>query len=101
MSFLEKNSNNSFLLKIQVKTNARKQKIINDGNFLTIWLKSKPIQNKANKELIDILKKVLKIPANKIKIILGLKSKEKIVKIYDVADFNKDKIINILINTRI
>ena len=50
MKFLEKISDTSYFVKLNVKTDSKKQKIIKDDDFLTIFLKSKPIQNKANKE---------------------------------------------------
>ena len=59
---------------------------MNNEDFLTISLCSKPIQNKANKELLNLIKKKLKISSSKIQIISGTKSSNKTIKI-DLAEF--------------
>jgi uncharacterized protein YggU (UPF0235/DUF167 family) len=51
-----------------------------DGT-LKVWLKSEPIESKANKELINIIAKYYSVKKNEIKIICGLTSKNKILKI--------------------
>jgi len=51
----------------------------NDGETLLIDVKNKPEKNKANKEIIKMLKKFFK---NEVKIISGLKQKNKIIEIY-------------------
>jgi uncharacterized protein YggU (UPF0235/DUF167 family) len=79
MKFLEKISDNNYLIHLTVRTNSKRQKIINNIENLIIYLNSKPIQNKANKELIDLLKRKLKISSNQIRIISGLKSKDKLI----------------------
>ncbi len=79
MSYFEKKSEKKYLIKLYIKPNSKNQKIVDDGEFLTIFLNSKPIQNKANKELINFLKKKLEISSNKIQIISGLKSSNKII----------------------
>jgi len=43
-----------------------------------VWLKEKPVDNKANVKLLKILKKHFK---RKVKIIKGLKSKNKVIEI--------------------
>lgn len=70
------------LINIGVKTRAKKQIItkIDDNNW-RISLKSEPIENKANIELIKVIAETLSIPKSNIKIIKGLTSKKKIVKI--------------------
>ena len=75
---LSKKSEKVFLLRVHVKPNSKMQRIIKDDEFLTISLKSKPIQNRANKELLKLLKLKLKREnLNKIQIISGLKSTNK------------------------
>ena len=81
MKFLEKISDTSYLLRLSVKTDSKKQEIVNNDNFLTIFLKSKPIQNKANKELLNLIKTRLKISIDQIQIISGLKSHNKLIKL--------------------
>ncbi|MFW9819843.1 MAG: DUF167 family protein [Candidatus Thorarchaeota archaeon] len=81
MKFIEKFSDNKFILKLNVKTNCKTQKVMVNDDFLTILLKSKPIQNKANKELLNLLKKRLNVSSSQIQMISGSKSSEKIIKL--------------------
>ena len=93
MKFLEQRSNNNFVLRLNVKTNSRSQKIINNGDVLTIFLKSKPVQNKANKELIALIGKKLNLSSNQIQIISGSKSKDKLIKITFLRNIEEEEII--------
>ncbi len=93
MKFLEQRSNNNFILRLNVKTNSRSQKIINNGDVLTIFLKSKPVQNKANKELIALIGKKLNLSSNQIQIISGSKSKDKLIKITFLRNIEEEEII--------
>ncbi|MFX1257141.1 MAG: DUF167 domain-containing protein, partial [Promethearchaeota archaeon] len=68
MGFLREDSKNCFLLQVYVNPNSKKQDIIDNGDYLTILIRSKPIQNKANKELLNFLKKKFKISSNQIQI---------------------------------
>ena len=67
------------ILKIKVKPNSEKQEIekIDEENY-KISLKSKPENNKANIELIKLLKKHF---GKDIKIIKGLRNRNKIVEV--------------------
>jgi len=72
MDFLELKPNNVYLLRIRVKTNSKKQEILQCSEIdscLTIKLHSKPVHNKANKELLNLLKKKLKISSDQVQII--------------------------------
>jgi len=70
------------IIEIKVKPGSGKQEIkrISDKEYL-IWLKKPAENNKANLELIKLLKKYFsnKYGIKNIKIIKGLKSKNKIV----------------------
>jgi len=67
------------IINIKVKTSSNKQEIkkISNNNY-TALLKNPAQDNKANLELLKILKKHFK---KDIKIIKGLKSKNKVIKI--------------------
>ena len=68
------------ILKVIVKTNARKTGIIGQINGLVkIAVKAPAEMGKANQELIKFLSKLLK---KNVEIISGLTSKQKILKIY-------------------
>jgi len=60
MNFLKKHSDTNYIIRLHVKPNSKNQKVKDTGEFLTISLCSKPIQNKANKELINLLIKKLR-----------------------------------------
>ena len=91
----------SFLLKINVKTNSKEKKIVynqNTDSWITIYLISKPIKNKANKELIRLLSKKLNVSTNQIQIITGLKNENKTIRIKFYEDISKLKLLKKLEN---
>lgn len=66
-------------IKVFVKTNSKKQKIQKTGeDTYNIYLKSLPIENKANIELIKLLKKQFK---KEVKIISGKTNNKKIIEV--------------------
>jgi len=93
MNFLEKHSDTIYTIRLNVKTNSKNQNIVNNGDFLTIFLHSKPIQNKANKELLNLVKRKLKISLNQIQIISGLKTQNKIIKITFLEKIEEKELI--------
>jgi len=98
MSVIKKKSDNSYILYLNVKPNSNKQEILNNGNNITIKLRSKPIQNKANKELLTLLKKKFNISTKQIQIISGLKSLDKSIMIQFSYDIDKNEILNKLLS---
>ena len=67
---------------IKVKPNSQQQKIIEEADgSLSISLKSPPVDGKANEELIKLLAKKFFIPKSRIRIKLGLSSRQKLVTI--------------------
>jgi len=67
---------------VKVKPNSREQKIIHqtDGS-LNVYLKSPPVDGKANEELIKLLAIEFNVPKSSITIKLGLSSKQKLIEI--------------------
>jgi uncharacterized protein (TIGR00251 family) len=98
MNFLKKPSDLMYLLRVKVKPNSKNQKIVNNGDSLTISLNSKPVQNKANKELINLIKKKLKLSSNQIQIISGLKTTEKLIRITFFEKIEEEELIRLLID---
>jgi uncharacterized protein (TIGR00251 family) len=90
--YLEKQSGNSFLLQIHVKPNSKKQDIIIDGDTLTIKVQAKALQNKANKELLNLLKTKLHISSNQLNIASGVKSKDKVIQISFLTEINEEEV---------
>lgn len=67
---------------VKVKPNARKQQLIQESDgSLTVYLKSLPVDGKANAELIQVLSKAFEVPKSAITIKLGLTSRQKLVEI--------------------
>ena len=98
---MENKSERTILLKIRVRTNSKVQKISynqSTDSWISINLTSKPIKNKANKELIKILSKKLNIAAHQIQIIAGLKNVNKTIQIRFNEDISRLKILEKLIN---
>jgi uncharacterized protein (TIGR00251 family) len=67
------------IIHVKVKPNSSRNKIekISDDSY-EVWIKEKPIENRANVALEKFLKKYFN---KSVKIIKGLKSREKIVEI--------------------
>jgi uncharacterized protein (TIGR00251 family) len=98
MSFLKDINNFTYLININVKPNSKSQKITDDGKFLKIQIQSKAVKNKANIELINMLKKQLKITSNQIKIISGVRSTNKIIQINYYEKVEYKTVINRLLH---
>lgn len=66
-------------ISINIKTGAKNAKIekINENEF-KISVKARPIENKANLEIIKILADYFNVPKSNVKITSGLSSKRKI-----------------------
>ena len=70
------------IINVRVKPNSSKQEVkkIEERGYI-VSLKKPAEDNKANIELLNLLKKHFKVPVKNIKIIKGLKSRNKIVDI--------------------
>jgi len=72
------------LIKVKVKSNAKKEEIKKiEENFYEVRTTAVPEKGKANKKVIEIISKYLKIPKSRIRILRGETSKEKLIKIDD------------------
>lgn len=98
MSFLKEVNKFTYQLNINAKPHSKNQKIIDGGEFLTIQIRSKAVKNKANIELINLLKKKLKINSIQIKIVSGLRSTNKIVQINFIEKVEYKLLINRLLH---
>ncbi len=68
-------------IQVVVKAGSSKNNISKEGDIYTIRLRSKPIKNSANIELINLLSKYFGISNTSIKILRGLKSKTILIEI--------------------
>jgi uncharacterized protein len=70
------------LLQIKVKPNSKQPRIEEAaGSGLTVYLKSPPVEGKANEELIARLAERYGVPKSRVRIKSGLSSRSKLVEI--------------------
>ena len=69
------------LLNIRVQPNARQNKIVKEGDRYKVYLTAPPVEGKANQALIEFLAEYFQVKRSLVKIIKGLKSRDKIVEI--------------------
>ena len=70
---------NGLIIRLKIVPNSSKNEIILEDEFIKVKVTAQPIENKANKALIEFLSKQFKIPKTKIQILKGETSKEKTV----------------------
>ena len=68
-------------LKIRVIPKAKQNKVTKEKERLKVYLTSPPIEGRANKALIEVLADHYNVKKRQIKIIKGLKSRDKVVEI--------------------
>ena len=81
MPNIKKITDNIFNISLTVKPGSKQRKIFQDNEKLIVSLKSHPTKNKANKELINLIKKTLDVPNLDISIISGSKKKDKTIQL--------------------
>lgn len=72
-----KQTDNGILISFKISPNASKNEIIKTDEGIKIKITAQPIDNKANKALVEYLSKQFKIPKTSIEIVKGHTSKEK------------------------
>jgi len=65
------------IVRIKIVPNASKNELVQTPDGLKVRITAQPIENKANKALIDFFSKNLKLPKTGIRIIKGELNKEK------------------------
>ena len=81
------------IIKIKIVPNSSKNDIILEEGFIKVKITAQPIENKANKALIEYLSKQFKIPKTNIEIIKGETSKEKTLLLKTQDENKKAEII--------
>ena len=69
------------IINIKVVPNSKEDKIILENNIYKVKLKAKPIENKANLYLIELLADYFNTKKSNIKIKKGLTSRNKLIEI--------------------
>ncbi|MHA1670473.1 MAG: DUF167 domain-containing protein [Promethearchaeota archaeon] len=100
MNFIEMRSEFVYIINIKIKPNSKRQNIdkpsSNDEQIL-ISIRSEAKQNKANIELLNLLKKKLKVSVNQLQIISGRKNPNKRIKVTLSKSHQKEEILNKLL----
>lgn len=83
------NTDKGLIVRLKIVPNSSRNEIVQEGDFLKVKIAAQPIENKANKALIEFLAKKLKIPKSNIHIIKGELSKEKtlLIQWFDTENF--------------
>ena len=88
-----KEVNDGLIIKIKIIPNSSKNDIIIEDEFIKVKVTAQPVENKANKALIEFLSKQLKIPKTCVEIVKGETSKEKTVLLKVTESGKKSDII--------
>ena len=82
------------IIKLKIIPNSSKNDIILEDGFVKVKVTAQPIENKANKALIEFLSKSFKVQKSNIEILKGETSKDKTI-LMKIADKKKrDEIIS-------
>ncbi|MFW6147014.1 MAG: DUF167 domain-containing protein [Thermodesulfobacteriota bacterium] len=77
---------NDLVLTITVLPRSSAAKIMGfKGDALKVKVKSAPVDGSANRDLIDMLSRHLKVPKKRIEILKGHTARRKIVKFHDIS----------------
>ncbi len=81
-----------YTVKIKISPNASKNEIIKTEDGVKIKITAQPIDNKANKALVEFLSKEFKVPKTSIEILKGSVSKDKVLA-FHIEDEDKINVI--------
>jgi uncharacterized protein len=74
-------------LKVKVIPRSSVTKVVGfDRNTLKVKITSAPVDGLANRDLIEVLSKHLKVPKRRIEIIAGHTSRTKVIKFFDISN---------------
>lgn len=89
-----KETSNGLIIKLKIVPNSSRNELIIEDDFLKVKVTAQPIDNKANKALVEFLAKQFKIPKSYIEIIKGNTSKEKTILISNINDTQRSFVIS-------
>lgn len=92
---IRKNSD-GLIIKVKIVPNSSKNEIVLEEEFTKVKVTAQPIENKANKALIEFLSKTFKIPKTSIEILKGETSKEKTILLRTNDENKQSAIISLL-----
>ena len=68
-------------INVRIKPRSKRPKVEKTEDGYVVYVSAPPIENKANKALVEALSDHLNVPKSRISIVSGLKSKNKVVEI--------------------
>jgi uncharacterized protein (TIGR00251 family) len=68
-------------IQLKVTPNSSKSEVKLENGVFRVKLKSKPVDGKANLELVKLLAEHFRVPTSSIRILRGLKSRDKVVQV--------------------
>ena len=83
-----KETSDGILIRIKIVPNSSKNDLIIEDEFIKVKVTAQPIENKANKALVEFLSKKFKVPKTSIQIVKGDTSKEKTL-LFSINDEEK------------
>ena len=86
---------NSLVMEVKVIPRSAKSSISFSDRLIKVKLTAPPVDNKANKALIEFMAKQFSIPRSHIKIVSGFKSSRKLVEIEGIEKKNLAVLANI------
>lgn len=89
-----KTTENGLIIKVKIVPNSSRNEIILEEEFIKVKVTAQPIENKANKALIEFLSKQFKLPKTSIQIIKGETSKAKTILLSTQDENKKTNIIS-------
>ena len=89
-----KTTENGLIIKVKIVPNSSRNEIILEEVFIKVKVTAQPIENKANKALIEFLSKQFKLPKTSIQIIKGETSKDKTILLSTQDENKKTNIIS-------
>lgn len=89
-----KTTENGLIIKVKIVPNSSRNEIVLEEEFIKVKVTAQPIENKANKALIEFLSKQFKIPKTSIEILKGENSKEKTILLSTQDENKKTNIIS-------
>ena len=71
-------------INVRIKPRSKRPKVEKTEDGYTVYVSEPPVENKANKALIEALSCHFDVPKSRVKLVSGLKSKNKVVEIVGV-----------------
>lgn len=82
------------VVRLRIVPNSSKNEIVLEDEFIKVKVTAQPIENKANKALVEFLSKQFKVPKTSIEILKGDTSKEKTLLFANLDEDKKSYIIS-------